>query len=1036
MNALAVSEAAYAAHELGPHAAAATASSVAAAANNGSGGNKRGGLGDGNETSGDRGLVGVVALQPSLPHVRHRYVLALTGDGRTLVVGFAGTTDARDLWADVNLLQDALPDWEPSDDDDDDDDGDGETDQVEGRRSREDNGRFSSSSPAAHRGFLERAAAVPIEQLAEHAASELAGCERLLLCGHSLGGAVAQLATLRLLLLRDREEKEQSRRRRRKNGQYPSSPSRHLPVSCVAFAPPALGNAALAHLVERKKWRPLFYSLTYQDDPVPRMLAEIDAGLRQRGGGGAAAASAADAAGALEASAANDDEASSAAAADAAAAAAPAVVSHTPLTAKEDDIASSPAPSSRWSVPATTAAASKAAAAVAGAVAGAARSAAAAAAARLPAMPSYTHLGTHHSPELLAGKEAGGGGVGGGGGGREGGEAGPAVAVAASPREERKKKRDKGAGGATPTSTAASTATTAATAAASRLAALAASALPSVSLPPSLLPAALLGDLALPTFSLRVPSLTPHRLSTYRDRLLAISARAWGEGRRRKGGGGGEEGEDEVGGATPFSPSPSPSSDAVRLSTTLAPPLVAAVASARMPPLPPLAATARDPARNGSSGLAGGGAPSTAAAAEAAAPSSYWSAVRRGAARAVSGGGGAAVPAAAAVATTKAAASGATAAAAAAAAASMVALRIAVRGSGLSSVRGARLRALGSWTAATAVSSAPAHRPPSSSSSHLSVIARLPLATARAAAAATGTAKAGEQSDDEGTSRTPLTLWLRSDFREAALPVALRLPSVWLLGSPPGAEAGALRALAAADGRRGRGGSGVVVSSDGVAVVPAASAASAGQRGNEGGTTEASPSLPPPVPFQDQVAAACASMENFDGDEGEEEHEMRGSRSPLGSSLLQWWRKLGTGPSSALSSPSSPFPPPDALFVVHGAPLLSSPSRSRRSAGDRRALARLAEAAASRGIRVVPVVAAAGEGGGGEGATSSDDAGRALAECYSGPSFSPSVVALPPAVLPREAPSSSSTAALLSSLFRRELLRREVATGASPSSRL
>ena len=92
--------------------------------------------------------------------------------------------------------------------------------------------------------------------------------------------------------------------------------------------------------------------------------------------------------------------------------------------------------------------------------------------------------------------------------------------------------------------------------------------------------------------------------------------------------------------------------------------------------------------------------------------------------------------------------------------------------------------------------------------------------------------------------------------------------------------------------------------------------------------------------------------------------------------------------------------------------------------------------------KIVPVVAAAGEGGGGEGATSSDDAWRALAavsevaECYSGPSFSPSVVALPPAVLPREAPSSSSTAALLSSLFRRELLRREVATGASPSSRL
>ena len=231
MNALAVSEAAYAAHELGPHAAAASASAVAAAANSG---NDRGGLdgGGGEETTGGRGLVGVASLQPSLPHVRHRYVLALTGDGKTLVVGFAGTTDARDLWADVNLLQDALPGWEASDDEDDDKAADDETADVE-RRRRESNGRASSSSslasshPAAHRGFLERAAAVPIEQLAEHAASELDGCERLLLCGHSLGGAVAQLAALRLLLLRDREDKE----KRRRNGRHSSSSSRrHLPV--------------------------------------------------------------------------------------------------------------------------------------------------------------------------------------------------------------------------------------------------------------------------------------------------------------------------------------------------------------------------------------------------------------------------------------------------------------------------------------------------------------------------------------------------------------------------------------------------------------------------------------------------------------------------------------------------------------------------------------------------------------------------------------------------------------------------------------
>lgn len=48
--------------------------------------------------------------------------------------------------------------------------------------------------PAAHRGFLARARAIHIEQLYELAVSS---GRRLVLCGHSLGGAVAKLCTLR-----------------------------------------------------------------------------------------------------------------------------------------------------------------------------------------------------------------------------------------------------------------------------------------------------------------------------------------------------------------------------------------------------------------------------------------------------------------------------------------------------------------------------------------------------------------------------------------------------------------------------------------------------------------------------------------------------------------------------------------------------------------------------------------------------------------------------------------------------------------------
>ena len=81
-----MSECAYTAHEVGPPAAAAALASLRAAF--------------------PPGLLTVAALQPSLPSVRHRYVLGAAPDA--LIVGFMGTSDARDAVADVNLLQEAL----------------------------------------------------------------------------------------------------------------------------------------------------------------------------------------------------------------------------------------------------------------------------------------------------------------------------------------------------------------------------------------------------------------------------------------------------------------------------------------------------------------------------------------------------------------------------------------------------------------------------------------------------------------------------------------------------------------------------------------------------------------------------------------------------------------------------------------------------------------------------------------------------------------------------------------------------------------
>lgn len=63
----------------------------------------------------------------------------------------------------------------------------------------------------------------------------------MLCAGHSLGGAVAKLCTLRLL----------------RHG-VPDAAR----VKCVSFAAPPLGNAALADLIARSGWNGNFYNLT------------------------------------------------------------------------------------------------------------------------------------------------------------------------------------------------------------------------------------------------------------------------------------------------------------------------------------------------------------------------------------------------------------------------------------------------------------------------------------------------------------------------------------------------------------------------------------------------------------------------------------------------------------------------------------------------------------------------------------------------------------------------------------------------------
>ena len=124
-----------------------------------------------------------------------------------------GTKELRDLLADSNLLSRVL--W-PS----------------EGEVAR-------AQLPAAHGGFLSRSEGIPIEALWRHAQKQ--GL-RLVVCGHSLGGAVAMLSTLRLLAAL-------------------AQPPPTQQLACIGLGMPALGNAALAEHVHRQDWNRFFIHL-------------------------------------------------------------------------------------------------------------------------------------------------------------------------------------------------------------------------------------------------------------------------------------------------------------------------------------------------------------------------------------------------------------------------------------------------------------------------------------------------------------------------------------------------------------------------------------------------------------------------------------------------------------------------------------------------------------------------------------------------------------------------------------------------------
>ena len=190
-------------------------------------------------------LVSLSSVQWSLPHVRHRYMVAESPD--VIYVACMGTKVPQDIIANVSfwLQEVSLGVRMLSGGDEAVGDGKGTTKSDK------------NNMPAAHRGFLDRARAIPVDSL--YAEARAKG-KRLVFTGHSLGGAVSQLCALQLLHRVPAEERQS--------------------IACYTFATPPLANQALSNLARESGWDATIYNFILPEDPIPKLLSRNYGGAR------------------------------------------------------------------------------------------------------------------------------------------------------------------------------------------------------------------------------------------------------------------------------------------------------------------------------------------------------------------------------------------------------------------------------------------------------------------------------------------------------------------------------------------------------------------------------------------------------------------------------------------------------------------------------------------------------------------------------------------------------------------------------------
>lgn len=207
-------------------------------------------------------IVSLERVQPSSDHVPHSYLLAEAGE--TLYASFIGTKQYKDFMADANIFQGAIFHEEGVEEDY------GvemtESAQVDSEKVSLDKLPKSLEAkpkqqkpalkPAVHRGFMARAKGIPALELYKLAQKKN---QKLVLCGHSLGGAVAALATLAILRVIAASSSVKGNEK--------------VQVKCITFSQPPVGNAALKDYVNRKGWQHYFKSYCIPEDLVPRILS-------------------------------------------------------------------------------------------------------------------------------------------------------------------------------------------------------------------------------------------------------------------------------------------------------------------------------------------------------------------------------------------------------------------------------------------------------------------------------------------------------------------------------------------------------------------------------------------------------------------------------------------------------------------------------------------------------------------------------------------------------------------------------------------